>query len=91
MKNILTKMEVIDFYLAKLESFLGKKHQNLAHKSSNSNFGDSVYSGSPKSTTSERMISIDEDIGKEIEMDSDFDVAIKNLEKKKNQVADDNE
>jgi len=83
MKNILTKFEVIDFYLAKLESFLGKKHQNLAHRSSNSNCGDSVYSGSPKSTTSERMISIDDEIGKDIVIESEFDVALKNLDKKR--------
>jgi len=83
MKNVLTKFEVIDFYLAKLESFLGKKHQNLAHRSSNSNCGESVYSGSPKSTTSERVISIDDDLGKDNMMESEFDVALKNLEKKR--------
>lgn len=61
MKNLLTKIEVVDFYLSKIENFLGKKHKNLVNKDSKSNCGDSMYSGSPRSTTSDRLNTLDDE------------------------------
>jgi hypothetical protein len=60
---------------------LGKKHQSILQKSSYSNYGggeDSIYSGSPKSTISDRANTMeDEDrkavIDEEINGASDLD------------------
>lgn len=65
MKSILIKLEVIDFYLSKIENYLGKKHKNLVNKESKSNCGDSIYSGSPRSTTSDRFNTIEDEDSKE--------------------------
>jgi hypothetical protein len=55
----------------------------LVQRSSNSNCGDSAYSGSPKSTLSDRQNTFDEDDRKEIEEDDQgFDNQVKALEKK---------
>lgn len=64
MKNILTKLEIVDFYFQKLENFLGKKHKNLAGRDSKSNCGESSYTGSPRST-SDRLTTLEEEIKEE--------------------------
>jgi hypothetical protein len=60
-------LEVIDYYFQKMENYFGKKHANLLQK--NANCGDSNYSGSPKSTLSDRIPSSfeeEKEIGEEI-------------------------
>jgi hypothetical protein len=44
---------MIDYYFSKIESYLGRKHQNLMNRGST--FGGSDYSGSPRSTISDRI------------------------------------
>jgi hypothetical protein len=83
MKKLLAQFEVIDYYFSKIENYLGKKHQNLLHKSSsNSNCGDSIYSGSPRSTTSDRQNTYDEESKEIFEEIGTFDNAVKSLERK---------
>lgn len=53
MTKLITQLEVIDYYFQKMETYFGKKHANLLQK--NINGGDSTYSGSPKSTLSDRV------------------------------------
>lgn len=83
MKNLLTKIEVIDYYLSKIESFLGKKHKNLVNKESKSNCGDSIYSGSPRSTTSDRLNTMDEEESKERDIElGGFEVKARSADRK---------
>ena len=53
MKNLMDQIEVIDFYFSKIETYLGHKHKNLLLKT-NMSGTDSIYSGSPKSSMSDR-------------------------------------
>ena len=73
MKKLLAECEMIDYYFSKIESYLGRKHKNILQNSSAvSNYEDSCYSGSPKSTLSDRVqIFEEEDL-------SGFDKVIKN-------------
>ena len=82
MKNALTKLEVIDYYFSKMENFLGKKHKNLLNKESKSNCGDSIYSGSPRSSTSDRQHTVDDEENKDIEIGGGFEMTVKSVEKR---------
>lgn len=82
MKNILTKLEIIDFYFQKIENFLGKKHKNLAGRDAKSNCGESVYTGSPRSVTSERLNTLEEEIKSETDYTGSFDQQTKTYEMK---------
>ena len=61
MKKLLARIEVINYYFLKIENYLKKKHQNLISRAST----DSIYSGSPRSTLSDRVQSEDEKIEEE--------------------------
>lgn len=80
MKKLLAQCEVVDFYLHKIEQYLGRKHQNILHKSSASSCGDSMYSGSPKSTLSDRIQTIEEDDKKFDEEIGGFERAVRSRE-----------
>ena len=60
MKKLLFQIEQIDYYFSKVESYLSKKDYN-SRSSRNSNYGGksgregSLYSGSPRSTLSDRV------------------------------------
>lgn len=83
MKNVLTKLEVIDYYFSKIENFLGKKHKNLVNKESKSNCGDSIYSGSPRSTTSDRLNTMDDEENKERDLElGSFEMTVSSMERK---------
>lgn len=77
MKKLLAQCEVVDFYLQKMENYLGRKHQSILHKSSNSSCGDSMYSGSPKSTLSDRLQTVEEDDKKFDEEIGGFERAVR--------------
>lgn len=57
----MTQCEVINFYLYKIENYLSRKHSNILQKSSMSSCGDSIYSGSPKSTLSDRNNTLEDE------------------------------
>jgi len=61
MKKLLAQCDLVDFYFAKIEQYLGRKHQNIIHKSNMSSCSDSIYSGSPKSTISDRVNTLEDD------------------------------
>lgn len=63
--------------MSKIENYLGKKHKNSVNKSSNSVCGDSIYSGSPKSSTSDRINTLDDEERKERDEElGGFDLAV---------------
>jgi hypothetical protein len=70
-KNFLTQIEVIDFYFSKIETYLGHKHRNSLQRMGTGT--DSNYSGSPKSSFSDRPHTTIED-----EMKNEFEVVDNN-------------
>ena len=58
----------MNYYFQKIENYLGKKHQNLIMRTHT----ESVCSGSPRSTTSDRIYNFEDD-----KME-DLDTEIKN-------------
>lgn len=73
MKKLLAQIEVIDYYFSKVENYLGKKHQNLLQRGMTTD-SNSMCSGSPKSTISDRQggIMFDEDRHKDFEDGGDM-------------------
>ncbi len=69
--KLLSQIEMTDYYLSKIEHYLGRKHQNIIHRHTRSGIGgsssgrdggtDSLYSGSPKSTISDRTNTLEDD------------------------------
>jgi len=60
MKNLMTNVEMVDYYFQKVEAYLGKKHRNILRRGAHSRC-DSVCSGSPKSTLSDRVNTFEEE------------------------------
>jgi hypothetical protein len=67
---------VIDYYFSKIEVYLGRKHQNLLQRGT-STCSESIYSGSPKSTLSDRVNTFDEEDRKQDFEDEGFDKVVK--------------
>ena len=79
MKKLVTQVELVDYYLSKIEQYLGRKHQSILSKSSASVLGDdSIYSGSPKSTLSDRVNTYEDDDHRR--MDDDIPTAMGGFE-----------
>ena len=80
---------MIDFYFAKIESYLGKKHSSLLQRGCSSAYSDSLCSGSPKSALSDRQNTYDDEERKQEFEELGFNKALKGLEIKeeKNKVA----
>lgn len=90
MEKLIGQFEVIDYYFQKMENYFGRKHASLLQKQVNC--GDSAYSGSPKSTMSDRVPGFEDE--KEIteENNGGFEtqtrLADKKSTEKKNKVGD---
>lgn len=76
MKNLLAQIEAIDFYFSKIEVYLSRKHRNQLLKTGDASGTDSNTSGSPKSTTSDRHATLEDDHLKRI----DFETSMSGLD-----------
>ena len=82
MKGLISQIETVDILFSKIEVYMSRKHRNQLLKVGDASGTDSNTSGSPKSSTSDRKHTYEDDSSRRLDFDTIEEEASKPLETK---------